>query len=394
MSDINPKKPSEYTKHHSFNFFSSKKTGTIKTQVERALGLLNTYFAEFDRRLDCPRSEWHELLIKVRSDLLYSGEDHSPDFKITQFIAEEMETIEDADLTRYLAHRYRYDVFPLTKQLDQFPPYLQIEPSAICNFKCVFCYQTDPTYNSKNSGHLGTMTFSMYKEIVDQIAGKIEFISLASRGEPLVCRELPKMLEYSVGKFLGLKINTNASLLTEAYAHAILSGGIKTVVFSADAAEEPLYSQLRVNGSLEKTVRNIRLFQSIRSNYYSNLKIITRVSGVKVSEDQTMESMIKFWGDEVDQVAFVKYNPWENTYTAHPNDIITPCSDLWRRMFIWHDGKTNPCDSDYKSHLSVGNIQDTGVSALWTSPKYQLLRKMHLEGNRQKVEPCRRCFVI
>ena len=34
--------------------------------------------------------------------------------------------------------------------------------------------------------------------------------------------------------------------------HAILAGGVKTLVFSADAADEKLYSELRVNGNLKK----------------------------------------------------------------------------------------------------------------------------------------------
>ena len=67
----------------------------------------------------------------------------------------------------------------------------------------------------KKSDHMGTMSLEMYKQIVDQAAGNIEFLSLASRGEPLVCKDFEGMMEYSVGKFLNLKVNTNASLLTE-----------------------------------------------------------------------------------------------------------------------------------------------------------------------------------
>ena len=99
---------------------------------------------------------------------------------------------------------------------------------------------------------MGTMDFALYKQIVDETVGNIEFLSLASRGEPLICKDFEKMMNYSVGKFLNLKVNTNASLLSEKLCHALLCGGAKTVVFSADAAEEPLYSKLRVRGRLDK----------------------------------------------------------------------------------------------------------------------------------------------
>ena len=83
---------------------------------------------------------------------------------------------------------------------------------------------------------MGSMCLDLYKKIVDEAEGNIEFLSLASRGEPLVCREFAGMMEYSIGKFLNLKVNTNASLMTEAHCHALLCGGARTIVFSADAA--------------------------------------------------------------------------------------------------------------------------------------------------------------
>ena len=83
-----------------------------------------------------------------------------------------------------------------------------------------------------------------------------------------------------------MKINTNASVLTEKMAHAILSSGVTTLVFSADAADDLLYSKLRVNGNLKKILKNIENFKKIKDSRYPNKKIITRVSGVKVDKEQ------------------------------------------------------------------------------------------------------------
>ena len=240
---------------------------------------------------------------------------------------------------------------------------------------------------------MGTMEVDLFKDIIDEAKDNIEFISLASRGEPLVNPQFEEMIKYTDGKFLNLKINTNASLLNEKKCHAILSSGVKTLVFSADAADEKLYSKLRVNGKLETVLKNIELFNSIKEKNYKNKKIITRVSGVKYSDEQNFQKMEKFWKNLVNQVAFVEYNPWENIYIKKPNDINTSCSDLWRRMFIWWDGKVNPCDTDYKSTLKIkqynGNISET-----WLSENYQLIRNQHLTEKRQSIKPCRSCNVI
>ena len=253
---------------------------------------------------------------------------------------------------------------------------------------------TDQTFNQKKHGYMGRMSFDLFKKIIDDAEKNVEFISLASRGEPLAAPEITKMLNYTSGKFLNLKINTNASLLDEKKCHAILSGGVKTLVISADAADEKLYSKLRVNGKLSKILKNLELFNKIKETKYSNVKMITRVSGVKISEDQSFDEMNKLWGGMVDQVAFVDYNPWENSYDKETNDITEPCSDLWRRMFIWWDGVTNPCDIDYKSKLSVGKFPETNIKDLWSSKSYEKTREVHLKKKRSLIKPCNSCVVI
>ena len=214
-------------------------------------------------------SSFDPILSKVLRDLsptedgAHAG---SSRFSIGAFVAEELGRLRDSEVPRYLFHRYCYDIHPQERTLRRFPPYVQIEPTSECNFRCVFCYQTDNTFSAKDSSHMGSMTLDTFKAVVDQIEGEVEFVSLASRGEPLMCRELPGMLAYASGKFLGLKVNTNASILTEDRCHALLSNGVGTLVFSADAAEEPLYSQLRVNGKLDRVLRNIERFERIRQD--------------------------------------------------------------------------------------------------------------------------------
>ena len=336
-----------------------------------------------------------QILNQVCKDLFETDLPDDPTrFSINPNVIEEIATYSDKELPRYLVHRYRYEVFPQQKVLDAYPPYLQIEPSSVCNFRCVFCFETDPTFTDKSNGFMGQMTLDMFKQIIDQAVGNIEFLSLASRGEPMICKDIVPMLEYTRGKFLNLKLNTNASLLDEEKCHAILSGGVKTIVFSADAAEEPLYSKFRVNGKLSVILENIALFQKIRQTSYPELPVITRVSGVKFSDEQDLDLMQKFWGGLVDQVAFVKYNPWENVYNQPANDLDKACSDLWRRMFVWWDGKANPCDVDYKSTLSQGSIKEFGLSKLWRSTAYEGLRFDHINTKRRSRKPCSACTVV
>ena len=379
-----------YKKHNSFVEIKRHNKDALAAAIKR-IGSLRSRNDLVEKM-----SETHRQIFgQACRDLLDEDpQDNQPEFSFSPSVVEEIATYPDSDLPRYLVHRYRYEIYPQKKILDEYPPYLQIEPTSICNFRCVFCFETDPTFTEKSQGYMGQMTIDLFKNIIDQAVENVEFISLASRGEPLICKDIVPMLEYTRGKFLNLKINTNASLLDEARCHAILAGGVKTVVFSADAAEEPLYSKLRVNGDLSVVLNNIERFQKIRQTQYSDLPVITRVSGVKFSDEQNLDSMQEFWGGLVDQVAFVQYNPWENVYSQPANDLAEPCSDLWRRMFVWWDGKANPCDVDYKSTLSQGSIKEFNLNELWRSPKYEGLRGDHINNKRESRKPCTACTVV
>ena len=296
-----------YKKHDSFVAIKHKEDKKINLAINRIAKV-----AKDSSKLQKLSLPSQKIFKKAHNDIQDKEETNEKNkFKLKSNVIAEIDTIEDKDLPRYLVHRYRYEIFPETKTIDDFPPYLQIEPTSICNYRCVFCFETDKTFTNKKNGHMGQMSLDLFKKVIDQAEGNIEFISLASRGEPLICPDIIKMLEYTRGKFLNLKINTNASLLDEKKCHAILSGGVKTIVFSADAASEPLYSKLRVNGNLEKVLKNIENFKKIHETEYSSNPIITRVSGVKFDNSQDLKSMEKFWGNLVDQVAFVNYNPWK-----------------------------------------------------------------------------------
>tara|TARA_X000000950_G_C13891166_1_gene650906 strand:+ start:823 stop:1965 length:1143 start_codon:yes stop_codon:yes gene_type:complete len=376
----------EYKKYNSFNEIQFKKKINKEDLILKIQSNLN--YENNNDLSDYQKS----ILERVKKDLFKQKTKEK--FVLSNHVFNEINQINEKDILKYLFHRYRYEVFPKNFEKDDYPPFLQIEPSSICNYRCVFCFETDETFTNKKNGHMGVMPLELFKEIIDQAENNIQFISIASRGEPFVNKEIPKMLEYTRGKFLSLKINTNASLLDEKKIHAILSGGVTTIVFSADAADPELYAKLRVNGKLEKVLKNIEMFNKIKEKKYKGSKIISRVSGVKVGENQKIEDMHNLWGQLVDQVAFVNYNPWENVYDKEESKIKLPCSDLWRRMFVWWDGKINPCDTDYKSILSASNFKDTSLRDAWNSQKYNDYRDKHINNNRSKIYPCKNCVLV
>lgn len=302
--------------------------------------------------------------------------------------------LEEKWIPRYLVYRYKYNIYPQLKIQSDYPPCVQIEPTSICNYRCIMCYQIDKSFSSKSQGFMGHMSLEIFKLAIDELHGKVEAVTLASRGEPTLNPNIKEMLNYCAGKFLALKLNTNASMLNEELCHTILQADIQNLIFSADAANKQEYETIRVNGKFDKVKKNIELFSKIRAKHYPKSKIITKISGVKINKNQSVSGLMSGWGEIVDEVALVHYTPWESSYENQINDIETPCSELWRRMFLWWDGKVNPCDYDYKSVLSSLEkkiFPHHSLKQIWSSDFYNELRIKHLNKNRNIIDPCKRC---
>lgn len=296
------------------------------------------------------------------------------------------------DWLKYLIYRYNFKILPLKKIVTDFPQYVLIEPVSLCNLRCVMCFQVDKSFSS-NKAINGFMDISLFKDVVEQVKeNSCNAITLASRGEPTLHKEfdkISKIIEDS--KILDCKLNTNATVMNEKKINEILSANFSEVVFSVDAGTKETYESIRVKGKWERVLKNIELFNQIRSNKYPKVQTVTRIAGVKVNNRQDINQMTNFWEKLVDEVSIKEASPRWDSYNNKINKITEPCMNLWTRTYVWYDGEVNPCDFDYKSNLSVGNVKEDSLKNIWNNDKYNNLRSNHLNKKRCLHNPCDRC---
>ncbi len=297
---------------------------------------------------------------------------------------------DESKLIDYLVFRYKFKNYPRQRKPTPFPLHLLIEPTPTCNIKCTMCFQQDEFFKEKEN--IGKIDLDFFKNLIDQaVENNCKALTMASRGEPLLNPDLGEMLNYCKDKFLELKLNTNATILNEKMSKVILDARVDLLVFSVDAGSPEEYSKIRKGAKFETVVENIERFGKIKNSKKEYNKTVTRISGIDMGT-QDKEKFQEFWKNKVDSLSITKPIPRDATYSNKKSLSETPCNLLWERMYVWFDGKCNPCDSDYKSTLQMGNAKDTPLKEIWQGEKYNQLRELHLKGNRSEKQPCDQCY--
>mgnify|MGYP001389941950 CR=1 FL=1 len=67
----------------------------------------------------------------------------------------------------YLSFIFAFRNLALKKEVRPFPLYLLIEPTSICNLRCIMCFQIDKTFGGEKS-FMGRMGLDLFKTVIDQ----------------------------------------------------------------------------------------------------------------------------------------------------------------------------------------------------------------------------------
>jgi len=298
-------------------------------------------------------------------------------------------------IIRYIIFRYKFHLAGSEKINFGYPPYLLIEPVSTCNLRCPFCFQTDKSFTKKP--FMGVIDFDFFKKIVDQADELgVGAVTIASRGEPTMHKKYIQMLEYLNKKnnIFEIKTNTNGTYLNDKICHAIFKNNVTQVVISSDHYIKEDYERLRLGSNFENVVKNVDMLFNIKKEHYPNSLTEIRISGIDNDRNLDRKKFKEFWIQRSDHVtAGFPLERW-NTYENEPlPEIKDPCENLWDRMYVWFDGKVNPCDADYKSYLSYGNAKEYSIKELWNNKVISNVRNAHLSNKRNELNPCDRCGV-
>lgn len=298
---------------------------------------------------------------------------------------------------------------------EKYPRSIFIEVTPLCNLRCAFCAcyikgEEVTRYRENNY-----MSYETFKKIIDNMAEKFNFqMNFTYSGEPLLNRDVFKMVRYLTDHNIPSKIYSNAMLLKSTLAEEMLASGLDRFVISFDSAVKETYEAIRIGGRFEQVVENLQYLIKLRNErgqskpFVETQIIMTNKNGheleifKKLSEDIGVDNAyskslyIYRNTDNQDYIKQVEGFFWEGDvarYERTEEGFVLKdkggCPEL-QSCVITVDGDVVMCCFDLHGKYLFGNAIEQSLVDIWDSPKYRQFRQEVMAPRQLTL--CQQCI--
>jgi radical SAM protein with 4Fe4S-binding SPASM domain len=303
------------------------------------------------------------------------------------------------------------DVLPLAK-----PFTVLIEPTSLCNFRCIQCFQSIKT-DSYFTETRGVMPLALFQRVVDQLqqwpGAKLKVLKLSLYGEPMVNPKFSEMVRIAKAADVAERVETttNASLLSRAVAEQLVQHQLDYARVSIYGSHQAQHNAVTAsNVSLESIHENLRVLQEIKKRAGSERPFVSCKMMDAYGEDNG--KFIQMFSDVADEVYLDKPHNWikvdgvdfvktyykENVQTAiddvaqHSSERVA-CPMAFTTMAVRSNGAVSPCCVDFIGGTNLGNVNENSLQDLWNSDAWFEFQKMQLQDRKHENSSCARCDV-
>lgn len=286
------------------------------------------------------------------------------------------------------------------------PLFFTIETLNNCNFRCVYCPQSEPEVHFKNGR--GIMSLPDFEKIVANLRAcfDVRLVSLHRDGEPMLNRRLEAYISHLTGLGIHVTMSSNCSLVTSARAKSLLQAGLKFVNtdFCADAE---LYERLRVNGVWAETLEGLRTLLSTAEALGTEFQLVIKdmathdapAAQAPALLARTRELLEK-WPDRVTVVPVRFHNALGESLLdlgkvgpASDRSNYSLCHQPWVNFTIDFAGRVVACCRDLRSEYVIGNLLEQSADDIWNGERMMELRRALREQRPEAIAICGACDV-
>ena len=169
-------------------------------------------------------------------------------------MSESLSVLPQQDMRRY----FEKPEDQLSVIMEADPVCLYLETTNRCNLLCTTCPRTFEELEPEKD-----MSWELFTSIIDQFP-KIARVVLHGVGEPMLVKELPRMIRYLKDRGVYVLFNTNGTLLTKTNGQALIDAGLDELRVSLDAAESSVFQMVRGKDMFDRIVTNVGNFVAMQ----------------------------------------------------------------------------------------------------------------------------------
>ena len=286
-----------------------------------------------------------------------------------------------------------------------YPLVLYLEPTNVCNFRCVFC-PTGDTKLVKQVRPVGMMPWELWTKIIDDFKAfeqPAENAHLFKDGESTLHPRFLDMLAYirDAGIVKKLWIKTNGSKLSPKMNQGMIDNGLDNIGISIEHVHAEGY---RERSLVKFDYEHLREMVADLYSRRKTCKVYVKIPYQGLSE----ADIAKFYSDFTDRCDYIgveKFHGWstpelgdftmgydvDDTYDGDPktDKIVCPWT-LFEFTVNWN-GAVSMCPEDWAWKTIIGDASQEHIKDIWNGERMFQFRKMHLEGRRHENIACRGC---
>lgn len=271
------------------------------------------------------------------------------------------------------------------------PRKVMVETVLACNLSCPECAIGGGMISRKK----GLITLEQFQVIARRIRPYSDYLYLHIWGEPTLNPEIVPMVSLA-STFTETNISTNALLLDEAKAEALITSGVTDLIVSIDGVSQEVYAKYRVGGQAQKAFEALERLQRLNLKHGGKVNILPQFVVFQHNEHELdrFREICSGMGLEATFKAPYIHEPSAFAHASDPaytrphyatealrREAMRGCSDPCEVLTLLVDGTAVACCYDSDSLTDFGNIFEQEVEQIWNGPKYRQFRWDVMSGN-------------
>lgn len=281
------------------------------------------------------------------------------------------------------------------------PAIYRIDPCTACNIYCPGCDAHTAKISEKR-----LLSLQDFKNIIDSTKNYCIRASLYDAGEPLMNKNIYKMIKYASDNKISTSISTNFNLFKkEKHLEALMNSGLTVLQPDLDGITQETYSTYRVGGDVSTVLKGIEAVVEHKKKTGLTYPLVEpQIIMFKhvMPEKKSINDYLSKLG--VDQIIWKRdtwgFNPVEESINSNSRTKSKRCFWLYLGIMIRPNGDVFPCAGKGLNRFSYGNIHEHSIENIWNNKYFQFSRLLFKKGpplaydSNMEQLPCHTCEIF